>query len=93
MDKTTLQDREDERVSQKDAARATEDDDAALNRRTFRWDDPRIVETYRQDGRLMMPAAWRDEDERDDDLIGAESADGAAGAVNPAKYDDSAMNS
>lgn len=27
------------------------------------WDDPRIIKTYHKDGKLMMPVAWRDEDD------------------------------
>lgn len=29
-------------------------------RRVFNWDDPRINKPIYRDGRLLMPAAWRD---------------------------------
>ncbi len=38
-----------------------------IQRPRINWDDPRIIKTYRQDGKLMMPAQWRDEDDEDDE--------------------------
>lgn len=41
--------------------------DVKLSHSRLNWDDPRIIKTYRKDGKLMMPVAWRDEDEDDDE--------------------------
>ena len=36
-----------------------------FNRSEFNWDDSRIIKTKRKDGKLLMPAAWRDEDDQE----------------------------
>ena len=38
----------------------------ASSRRVFNWDDPRIIRPFYRDGRLIMPVAWRDDDDEDD---------------------------
>ena len=40
--------------------------DVRIQRQGFNWNDPRIIKTYHQNGKLMMPAQWRDEDDDDD---------------------------
>jgi addiction module RelB/DinJ family antitoxin len=40
--------------------------DVRIQRQGFNWNDPRIIRTYHQNGKLMMPAQWRDEDDDDD---------------------------
>lgn len=39
--------------------------EAESNRSEFNWDDSRIIKTRRKDGKLLMPAAWRDEDDQE----------------------------
>lgn len=39
--------------------------DVKSSRSHIDWDDARIIKTSRKDGKLMMPAAWRDEDDQD----------------------------
>lgn len=38
----------------------------ASSRRDFNRDGPLIIRPFHKDGRLIMPAAWRDEDDEDD---------------------------
>ena len=40
--------------------------DVRIQRQGFNWNDPRIIRTYHQNGKLMMPAQWRDEDDDDE---------------------------
>ena len=37
-----------------------------IQRQGFNWNDPRIIKTYHQNGKLMMPAQWRDDDDEVD---------------------------
>lgn len=39
--------------------------DAQVPKPTLNWKDPRIIRTRMQDGKVMMPAAWRDVDDED----------------------------
>ena len=40
--------------------------DVRIPKPSLNWDDPRIIQTYKRDGRTMMPASWRDGEDDDE---------------------------
>lgn len=40
--------------------------DVRIPKPSLNWNDPRIIRTYQQDGKTMMPTSWRDDDDDDE---------------------------